>query len=90
MEEAKVSFKGQEWEGLPPFGLNQVPGARWGMMVLSISLPPTPSLCLNTLFCFFGQFKLLYVALYQGAGVFFIFPTTVFPLLSNKAGHDNS
>lgn len=27
-------------------------GARWGMMVLSISLPPTPSLCLNTLFYF--------------------------------------
>lgn len=27
-------------------------GARWGMMVLSISLPPTPSLCLNTLLFF--------------------------------------
>lgn len=56
---------------------------------VNISLP-----CLNTFFPFFKKFfASLSCFLWhftKEAGVFFIFPTTVFSLLSNKAGHDNS
>lgn len=80
--------------GLLPFGLDQVPGVRYVMMVLSISLSLYPKSLLEyfSFFLFlFGEFKLLYMAFYQGGRCFFlIFPTTVFSLLSNKAGHDNS